>query len=142
MSSEVSAVDAQQALSALAEQFSHWRQTRASRHAPIPAPLWAEAVALSRQLSDREVAKRCGLSQTDLRRRRLGQRAPARHRPAPPVSAPSAFVELTSAPRPIPPVAGETLVVEVERHDGARLRLHGAGAASLTAVLHSFLGAP
>lgn len=129
------AAQAEQALSELAERFEHWRQTRASVHERIPAPLWEHAIALSRVLPDSRVAKRLRLSQTDLKKRRLGHPAPVSiEAPEPPPP----FVELTASP-PWPTAAPEALLVEFERPDGARMRLRYPQSPPLAALVQAFL---
>jgi hypothetical protein len=126
---------AEQALSDLAEQFAHWRRTRPNAHARIPQPLWDQAIALSRVLSDSKVAKRLRLSQTDLKKRRLAQPASA-PLPAPP--APMTFVELTPA-LAWPGASSGPLVVEFDRPDGARMRLRYPQSPPLAALVDAFL---
>ena len=38
---------AEQSLAQLAQEFDHWRRIRTSRAAPIPPPLWEQAVAVT-----------------------------------------------------------------------------------------------
>lgn len=103
-------------LSRLAGRFEHWRRTRTSRQERIPDALWAEAVALAQTLPVGRVARRCRLSPSDLRARC--------HTHPPTLSTPlsPAFVELPVA-QMSPPPAGELMLVELERPDGARMRL-------------------
>lgn len=128
-------VHAEQSLAELAERFEHWRRTRASVHEPIPAPLWDQAIALSRVLSDSRVAKRLRLSQTDLKKRRLAQATPVTSTAPAPVTP---FVELT-APTPWPATSSEPMRVEFERPDGARMRLRYPQSPSLAALVQAFL---
>ena len=58
---------AEQALAELAAEFTDWRRRRGGRHERIPAPLWDQAVALSRVLPNGRVAKALKLSATDLK---------------------------------------------------------------------------
>jgi hypothetical protein len=127
-------VQAEQSLAELAERFEHWRQTRASVHEPIPAPLWEQAIALSRVLSDSRVAKRLRLSQTDLKRRRLA--APSK-RPAPTPP----FIELPT-PASCPGASSEPTLVEFERPDGVRMRLRYPQSPPLAALVQAFLERP
>jgi hypothetical protein len=113
---------AEQALVELAEQFTHWRQSRASRHERIPTPLWDQAVALSQVLPNGQVAKALRLSATDLKNRRLAQQATV---PSPASEIDSPFIEVT------PVGAGwrggpSATQVELERPDGLRLRIRGS----------------
>ena len=127
-------VPAEQALSALAEQFAHWRQTRSRPHEPIPAALWAQAITLSEVLPESRVAKRLRLSQTDLKKRRRAQSAASRS--ALPTPSPS-FIEISASLGT--PVASEALLVEFERPDGARMRLRYRQSPPLRALIQSFL---
>ncbi len=127
---------AEQALVELAEQFTHWRRSRASRHERIPAPLWDQAVALSQVLANGQVAKALRLSATDLKNRRLAQQASVPS-PAPEIDPP--FIEVT------PAGAGwragpSTTQVELERPDGLRLRIRsGAGSIGLGELVRVFV---
>jgi hypothetical protein len=56
------------ALADLAEQFEHWRRSRATAQERIPAALWDQAVALTTVLPGSQVAKRLRLSPTDLKK--------------------------------------------------------------------------
>lgn len=124
---------AEAALAALAEQFAHWRRSRATAQERIPPPLWEQAVGLTRVLPRSQVAKRLRLSPTDLRKRCLARLA----RGAPAV-APPAFVEVTGVGSAPAAPMGAT-VIEVERSDGARLRLHCSATPPLVVVLRAFL---
>jgi hypothetical protein len=105
-----------EALSQLAGRFAHWRRTRASRQERIPDALWAEAVALTQTLPVGRVARRCRLSPSDLKARCHT------HPPALSTLPSPAFVELPVA-QMSPPPADERMLVELERPDGARMRL-------------------
>lgn len=114
---------AEAALEHVAEQFTHWRQSR-SRRERIPSALWAQAVSLTPVLPVSRVAKRLRLGVKDLKKR-CG---------SPPV-APLTFVEVTA------PVLHRSagLEVEVQRPDGVRLRLSAAEATpALTALVQTF----
>ena len=126
---------AEQALSELAKRFEHWRQTRAHAHERIPQPLWDEAVALSRVLSDWRIGKRLRLSQTELKKRRLAQSSG----PVTKTDAQTAtFIELP-APGGGPAPVSAPMLVEFERPDGARLRLRYDQALPLTPLMQAFL---
>jgi hypothetical protein len=115
----VAPVHAEQALAQLAQEFDHWRHIRTSRAAPIPQPLWEQAIALTALLPRGQVAKRLRLSGGELKTRCAAQPASRSTQASP---AALDFVELpaTSAwPMPTPPVE-----VELQRADGARLRIH------------------
>ena len=115
---QVSSIE--QELADLNGRFAHWRATRASDQERIPQALWDEAVRLSRQLPNSHVAKTLRLSPGELKRRRLAQQAEAATEA---IEAAPGFVELT----PVWPVSGASKAgtdVELERPDGARLRIH------------------
>ena len=101
-------------LDQLAGQFEHWRQTRSHPSEPIPQSLWDQAVALARVLPHTRVAQHLRLSSNDLKKHMAAQAEPT-------PSTPAGFVEVPPAPpRSQPPLATE---IELERPDGARLRL-------------------
>ena len=130
-------LQAEPALADLAEQFAQWRQTRQA-HEPIPPRLWSQAVALTALLPYSQVAKRLRLSPTDLKKRCLARPGmePAEATPPAPT-----FVEVTGVAVGAAP-ASPPLRIEVERPDGARLRVHAAPSLSLAAVLRAFLESP
>ncbi len=126
--SRLPSAQAEAALERLADQFTHWRQSR-PRRARIPSAWWVQAVSLTSVLPVSRVAKRLGLGLTELKKRRGGP---------PPAAADPArltFVEVTaSLPRPPPGVE-----LEVQRPDGVRLRLTaGEATPALTALLQTF----
>jgi hypothetical protein len=128
---------AEQALAELAERFSHWRRNRTNAHERIPAPLWDQAVALSRVLPNGQVAKALGLGATDLRKRRLAQQARL-----PPIQAPGTeapFIEVT--PERQGWVGGPSGThVELERPDGLRMHIrYGSEPAGLSEVVRAFV---
>ena len=121
-------------LDQLAGQFEHWRQTRSHRGERIPQALWDQAVALARVLPHTRVAQHLRLSPNDLKKQMAMQLEPH----AAPCRTMPGFVE-------VPPAAssaqvGPTTEVEVQRQDGARLRLHVPDTA-LAAIVRSFLEA-
>jgi len=127
-------VQAEQALSQLAERFEHWRQSRRTPYERIPQPLWDEAIALSRVLPDSRVTKRLRLSQTDLKKRRLAQSPnPVTESDAQATT----FIELPAPAGPAP--VSVPMLVEFERPDGARLRLRYDQALPLTPLMQAFL---
>jgi hypothetical protein len=121
-------------LDQLAGQFEHWRQTRSHRGDRIPQALWDQAVALARVLPHTRVAQHLRLSPNDLKKQMAAKLEPhaATGRTLP------GFIEVppTTTPLQAPP----TLAVDLQRQDGARLRLH-APDTSLTAIVRSFLEA-
>ena len=130
-------LQAEPALADLAEQFAQWRQTRQA-HEPIPPRLWSQAVALTALLPYSQVAKRLRLSPSDLKKRCLVRPGMASAEVTPPAPA---FIEVTGVAFGTEP-ASPPLLIEVERPDGARLRVHAAAALPLAAVLRAFLDSP
>ena len=117
-------LQAEAALADLAAQFERWRQTRATAQERIPPILWERAVALAAVLPCAQVARRLRLRSTDLRKRGLAAPAAVATEVAVPIPD---FVEV---PVPGPATPGITLI-EVERPDGARLRVQCVLPASL-----------
>ena len=66
-------LQAEFALAELAEQFEHWRRTRATAQERIPPALWDQAVALTTWLPRSQVAKRLRLSPSDLKKQCLAR---------------------------------------------------------------------
>lgn len=127
---------AEQALAELAERFTHWRQSRASLHERIPAPLWDQAVALSQVLPNGQVAKALKLNATDLKNRRLAQQASV---PAPAPESDPQFIDVTPAGAGWSAGPSATQV-ELERPDGLRMRIRcGAGSAELGELVRVFV---
>ena len=124
---------AEEHLSQVAQQFAQWRQNRMNpRGARIPEPLWAEAIALAEVLPPTRVARHLRIKPHALKRRRGGQGSPAA---SPRPARTPAFVEVTAET-----TRGATTEVEVQRPDGARLRItyHDATPA-LAPLLQTFL---
>jgi hypothetical protein len=131
-------VHAEEALTELAGRFAHWRQTRATIRDRIPQALWDQAVVLSTELSNSQVARRRRLSPTDLKKHRLARQ---RSLPAESTEVTPQFIEIT------PPLPGSTLPVgteiEFERADGARMRIrYRESAPLLAALVQAFLDRP
>ena len=127
-------LQAEPALADLADQFAQWRQTR-QQHEPIPPRLWSQAVALTALLPYSQVAKRLRLSPTDLKKHCLARPGMDPAEATPPVPA---FLEVTGVAFGTEPVP-HTVLIEVERPDGARLRIQSAISLPLAAVLRAFL---
>jgi hypothetical protein len=121
----------------LAEQFEQWRRTRATAHERIPPALWDQAVVLTTMLPRSQVAKRLRLSPTDLKKQCLARQE---SRVIEAVSPHPDFIEVTAHGLGAATAPGPTLI-EVERPDGARLRLHYQDAPPLATVLRAFLEA-
>lgn len=133
MTTELS-LQAEAALADLAEQFERWRQSRATGQERIPPTLWEQAVALTAVLPCAQVARRLRLRSTDLRKRGLAGPAAVATEVAGPIPD---FVEVTASW--LGSAAPGATLIEVERPDGARLRLHYRTAPPLAAVLRAFL---
>ena len=120
---------AEERLQDVTEQLTQWRQGRPSvRGSGIPAALWKEILQLAEEFSVPYVAKVLRLKSQALRRRR-GETA------APRTTAPPRFVEVTPAVELAGPVA-----VEVQRPDGARLRItYSESTPALAPLLQTFL---
>lgn len=120
---------AEATLERLAEQFTHWRQSRPRRER-IPSAWWAQAVSLTHALPISRVAKRLGLSLRELKKR-CGSPPPA----IAAGSAPPTFVEVTA----LPPRSPSGVELEVQRPDGVRLRLTAEEATpALTTLIQTF----
>ena len=137
---------AEHELADFAQHLAHWREHRTSTAAPIPEPLWDRAVALTAVLPRSRVAKRLGLSGQRMKQRCAAQLSAAVDA-AP--SVPLDFVELPAPPacQPVNPTVKEpprptpSVEVELQRADGARLRLHYPELPPLEAVVRVFLEA-
>ena len=123
-------------LDQLAAQFEHWRQHRAHPRERIPKALWDQAVALTETLAPSRVATHLRLGVADLKKQ-IALRQPEPSQKA----APLGFVELPPAPVSSPSRQGFEL--DLQRADGARLRLEAQGSAALAvgAIVQRFLEA-
>jgi hypothetical protein len=123
-------------LDQLAGQFEHWRQHRSHPSERIPQALWDQATALARVIPYSRVAKQLRLSPSDLKKQLMIQRNLTCQAPAPALS----FIEVP--PVSEHPVAGPDTEIELERADGARLRLRsGNTILSLATLVRTFLEA-
>ena len=104
-------------LDQLAGQFEHWRQTRSHPGERIPQVLWEQAAALARVLPYSRVAQHVRVSPSDLKKS-MALLPDARSAAS---ATPPSFVEVP--PAPAWPPATPALEIELERPDGARLRL-------------------
>lgn len=129
---------AEHELAQVAQRFDHWRHNRPTPRPRIPQSLWDQAVALSAVLPVSHVAKRLRLSTNDLKKHCAVK---------PAVQAAEAtltalgFVEVTAASAwPIPTPRTE---IELQRADGARLRIHAHELPlPLAALVRTFLETP
>ena len=122
---------AEVALQQLAEQFSHWRQSRRTPYGSrIPEALWTEAVRLVQQLPLTRVAAALHLKPHALKRR--SGRGPTA---ATPPARALPFVEVSLGAR-----RAATTEVEIERPDGMRLRItYHDTAPALASLVQTFL---
>ena len=128
---------AEQQLTHVADRFDHWRQTRTTPAEPIPPYLWEQAIALTTTFSIARVATRLRVSGGELKKRCAAHHAPA----VEPSFTTLGFVELSAPPAwPMPTLSAE---VELQRTDGARLRIHyHEPQPQLVALVRTFLETP
>ena len=117
--SQMSRPQAEHELAALIRRFDHWRQTRATRRDPIPDPLWDQALSLTSMLPLSRVAKRLRLNRQELKRRCAKVQPMAT--PAVSAPAPMDFIEVKADSGWLE--AASPMTLELDRADGARLRL-------------------
>jgi len=136
--SSMTSAQAEHHLTALADQFAQWRQQRTYRFAPIPLPLWEQAIALTAVLPLTSVAKRLRLRGRDLHKRCVARHEEPEAEPLPPALD---FVEVpapSSSLFPAPPTE-----IELHRADGARLWIRSPEAQlSLAVLVRTFLETP
>jgi hypothetical protein len=128
---------AEQELAQLAIRFDQWSDDRATRRERIPDSLWEQAVALTTVLPLSQVAKCLRISWRDLHQHCTAHLAPA----VEPSSTALSFVELPATPVwPMPTLTAE---IELQRTDGARLRIHyHEPQPPLVALMRTFLETP
>ena len=128
---------AEQQLTHVADRFDHWRQTRTTPAEPIPHSLWEQAIAFTTTFSIARVATRLRVSGGELKKRCVAHHAPA----VEPSSTALGFVALPATPAwPMPTLSAE---VELQRTDGARLRMHyHEPQPQLVALVRTFLETP
>jgi hypothetical protein len=125
---------AEQHLTAVADRFDEWRQTRTTRAVPIPQHLWEQAIALTALYPLTHVARRLRVSGGELKKRCAAHHA-AHSAPA---STALGFVEVTAPPVWPRPTAGTE--IELHRADGTRLRIHShEPQPPLVALVRTFL---
>lgn len=108
-----------------------WRRNR-PKWGPIPAPLWKEAAALAREHGINPIAKALRLDYYSLKRQMEAvSAAPVAKRETDP-----AFVEVALVPSSPPPAE---CAVELERSDGARMRVRLSRQKDLVVLFDSFL---
>jgi hypothetical protein len=113
-------------VSAVRRRLEQWRKSR-PKLGPMPAALWQEAAQLAQHHGVNPIAQALGLEYYALKRHMVEVRdAEGANRPA--------FVEV-SVP---PPVTMPDCVVEMERPDGARMRIRLPDQRNLIALTDSF----
>ena len=129
---------AEHELAQLATRFQDWRHRRTTPSDSIPRSLWEQAVALTTVFSVSRVAQGIGVSWGTLKKRCTA------HPPAPAAAEPCTtlgFVE--EATHAAWPVATPGTEIELQRRDGARLRIHSYEAhLPLATLLQTFLETP
>lgn len=109
------------------DQFEAWRKNHKQR-SRIPEDLWDKAAHLARAHGVNPIARALHLDYYDLKHRTARPRVSESSRPA--------FIEVAVSPSPSP-VSTESLV-EMERPDGARMRVRVAGQNDLLALTVAF----
>src|SRR5438093_13578587 len=97
-------------------QIARWRETRTHRGAPMPATLWAAALALARQHGLYTTARTLRIDYGSLKKRLDAARSEGSPLPA--------FVELSPAARS---AALGPCVIDLEAPHGRRLRIEVSG---------------
>ena len=130
----VSRSSAEAQLADLIERFDHWRQTRRTRHDPIPEWLWDQATQLTSHLPLSRVAKRLRLNRQELKKQGEQRRQAALTTPtALPVPD---FIEVKAEPAWL----ATGMTIDLQRPDGTRLHIdYREPQAPLVAVIDAFL---
>ena len=131
----ITPAQAEHQLTDLADQFEQGRQHRTYRFAPIPLPLWAQAIALTAVLPLTAVVKRLRLRGRDLQKRYAARHEGPGAEPLPPALDCVEVPASSPWPRPAPPTE-----IELHRADGARLWIRShEPQLPLAAVVRTFL---
>jgi hypothetical protein len=121
-------------LAHVARQFDAWRQQRSHPSERMPQGLWEQAVALTQGRSYSQVAKHLRLAPSDLKKQMGTLPAPS----APSLAPALRLVEVPPPPAPL--MTRLDTELELERADGARLRLRSGDATlPLAALVRAFL---
>lgn len=128
---------AEHELAQLATRFQDWRHRRTTPSDSIPQSLWEQAVALTTVLSVSRVAQGIGVSWGTLKKRCTA------HHPAP-AAEPCTTLGFVEVATPATwPGATPGTEIELQRRDGARLRIHSYEAhLPLATLLRTFLETP
>ena len=128
---------AEHELAQLATRFQDWRHRRTTRSDSIPQSLWEQAVALTTVLSVSRVAQGIGVSWGTLKKRCTA------HPPAPAAEPCTTLGFVEVAPPAAWPGATPGTEIELQRRDGARLRIHSSEAhLPMATLLRTFLETP
>jgi transposase-like protein len=128
----LSPAQAEEALLHLTHHFAHWRQSRRTARERIPPELWARAVALTTTFSVTRVAKQLGLTPQALKRRREALNG---------VPAPTSLPQIPHFVEVAPAWRTPATEVEIQRPDGARLRIsYSEASPALVPLVQTFLG--
>ena len=111
----------QPTLAAVKKQFAAWRKKKQHRE-PIPSELWDAAVSLIERYSIHKVSRALSLGYATLKKR--AEAAQVKQSAAPPTTQDFIAVDLSST------VPAECCI-EMEHHNGNRLRMHFKGKAEL-----------
>ena len=104
----ITPAQAEHQLTDLADQFEQGRQHRTYRFAPIPLPLWAQAIALTAVLPLTAVVKRLRLRGRDLQKRYAARHEGPGAEPLPPALDCVEVPASSPWPRPAPPTEIES----------------------------------
>lgn len=128
---------AEQRLEAAEKEIRHWRETR-PKLGPMPAQLWAEAIALAKVLGAGPVSRKLDLNYGALSRRAdpTKVRESKGHGKK---TALSGFVEVTQATPAATSLSANT-VIELTSASGNRLTVRLSQAVDVSALLSQFQG--
>ena len=128
----------EQQLTAVADRFDEWRQTRTTRAEPIPQSLWEQAIALTTMFAITRVATRLRVSGGELKKRCAAHHAALA---ASTSTAAPGFVEVPATPIWARPTSA--IEIELQHPNGARLRVAAPESQlPLLAVVRAFLETP
>lgn len=133
MNPHIPAVSTNPQLDQLAGQFEHWRQHRSHPSERIPQALWDQAAALAMVIPYSRVAQQLRLSPSDLKKQMVTKDPTCQA-----ATSTLSFIEVPAVSQQL--ASGPETEIELERADGARLRLRsGNTPLSLAALLRAFL---
>ena len=128
--------NAEKRLETVQKKVEGWRKSR-SKLGPMPAELWAEAISLAREIGVSGVAGKLGMNHGALSSRVDPSRAlrPRRRKRA----GLSKFVEITTAPEPLPVRAEKpSTVIELTSATGERLTVRMSQSVDIGALVANF----